>query len=342
MSLLLNNRATGRTAILGSLLTISCFLYGAEPACAQARDQFKLLSTRRFEIRFDADSAKARSIGELAETVYDDVNRWATDLSLPVKQVIGSMRVELHADWDKYAAMAGRHGFVVNEMLPGFFDQQANRCITFDYANSKLIRQKRAEIEDALRRAKEDAIANSPEVDRATKAEAELAAHEEMINQTVLRHEIAHQVLFNLGLEMGGPSRRRWLAEGLAMQFETWRPPNVYRLDDFLEAGKRADPISVRTLLTSPACIGPGAERLQDGYATAWALVHYLRERYPKELSGYLRKTFATSSPSDERGELARFEEAFGALNVEFEYRFRAHFAKAGNATSAPAGADGE
>jgi hypothetical protein len=313
---------------------------------ATPADRFVIHSTARFEIHHDASPAKARLIGDLAEAVCEDVYRWARELKQPVRPIQGKMRVELFANWNDYSAIAGRHGFAVDELVPGFFDQQANRCIVFDYANSKLIKQKRAEIDDALRRAtdgeKQGGAGDSPSSELARKAQRELAAHEAMINQTVFRHEIAHQVLFNLGLETTGPNRRRWLAEGLAMQFEAPRPPNIYRLDDFLEAGKRPDPISVRTLLTSADCIGPGAARLQDGYATAWALVCYLRERYPEELRRYLGTALATTSPSNDREELARFESAFGALNVEFEYRFRAYFAKVAKATSAPVKSDGE
>ena len=348
MSLLPSRRAARRATCLRAVHFSLYFpLFAVSHADAPPADRFVIHSSARFEIHHDSSPAKARLIGDIAEAVCDDVYRWAGGLKMPTRPIQGRMRVDLFANWNDYSAMAGRHGFVVDELVPGFFDQQGNRGIVFDYANSKLIRQKRAEIDDALRRATnhddmQGGAADSLSLELARKAQQELAAHEEMINQTVFRHEIAHQVLFNLGLETSGPNRRRWLAEGLAMQFETPRPPNVYRLDDFLEAGKRPEPISVRTLLTSADCMGPGAARLQDGYATAWALVHYLRERYPEELRRYLGAALATTAPSNDRAELARFETAFGAVNVEFEYRFRTYFTKHAESTSAPTKSDGE
>jgi hypothetical protein len=137
-------------------------------------------------------------------------------------------------------------------------------------------------------------------------------------------HEAAHQAAFNTGVHGRFHATPRWLAEGLAMMFET---PGVWqttansarrdrilpgRLADFrryVAAGRPSD--SLRTMLADDQFFARAPEA---AYAQAWAFSFYLCETRPREYASYLARTaarpdFERYSP-DER--LADFTAVFG------------------------------
>lgn len=170
------------------------------------------------------------------------------------------------------------------------------------------------------------------------------------INQMVIQHEVAHQVLFNSGMHVRGASNPMWVAEGLATQFET--PPNSrgtgigttnqLRLRDFrVVVGNGQD----RRRLTGEALVAtikagrlfPLAKLVSDPtlfqqrgdvgtrvYASAWSLMHYLRRRHPDPLAEYLRALAdrkAGEKVSSEQ-ELRLFDSHFGPLDDAFVKRW--------------------
>ena len=170
------------------------------------------------------------------------------------------------------------------------------------------------------------------------------------INQTVVQHEVAHQVLFNAGVHQRGASNPKWVAEGLATQFET--PPNrrgtgigttnQLRLRDFRKAvGQGRDRrrlmgsdlvaafqagrlFPLTKLISDPGLFqqrGPAGTQV---YASAWALTHYLQRRHSDSLTAYLGaladRTAGTAVSADQ--ELRLFESHFGPLDDAFVRRW--------------------
>lgn len=138
-------------------------------------------------------------------------------------------------------------------------------------------------------------------------------------------HEAAHQAAFNTGAHGRFHATPRWLAEGLAMMFET---PGVWqatanstrrdrilpgRLADFRRwaaAGRSSD--SLRAMLADDQFF---ARAPRAAYAQAWTFSFYLCETRPREYASYLARTaarpdFERYSP-DER--LADFTAVFGS-----------------------------
>jgi hypothetical protein len=120
-------------------------------------------------------------------------------------------------------------------------------------------------------------------------------------NANVLIHECTHQIAFNTGVHSRFAPPPRWVAEGLAMLFES---PGVYdahdyrqfndrvnhgRLRDFKEAIlPKHSPEMIVGFLSSDEWFqkNPGA-----AYAMAWALTFYLAENEPTKYAEYLKLT---------------------------------------------------
>ncbi|UCD30056.1 MAG: DUF1570 domain-containing protein [Planctomycetota bacterium] len=174
--------------------------------------------------------------------------------------------------------------------------------------------------------------------------------YSEHINQTVIQHETAHQVLFNAGIHIRGAENPIWLVEGLACLFET--PPsatgtgfaviNQQRLkdfrsavagssskhslksNDFLEALRHSRITPLQDLITNPHLLNREGQSGATQYALAWALTHYLHRVKTKQFAAYLqdfrsRKSDTRLRPADQ---LALFEKHFGPIDKTFQKRW--------------------
>ncbi len=282
--------------------------------------------TPSFTIVSDVKAPIVKTLAGLAESTLQDVGAFAERLDLTVSSPRTKMTVLLFDHWKDYSQHASEAGLRVDESVPGLFDQRSGLCIMFNYANSAAVAAKRDEIARARRALQE---ADDPERmrHRVEGMEVRLAQHEELINTTVFRHELAHQALFAFGLQTPATKDRRWLCEGLAMQFECAQGVNRYRLADFLAIRRKQGGISLRSLVADPKLLGPGAADSASAYAAAWALVCYLTVERPAAFSRYLRalnETVALAASSEDR-EIALFEAAFGRIDSAFESRWRAY-----------------
>lgn len=298
-----------------------------------------------FSIISDADSRLVARLARHAEDTRADVVSFAQRLNMTLKTPANKMTVVYFNQWADYSRYAQQAGFRVDENVPGFYDDQTNRCLMFNYANATVIRQKRDELLKAQKRAIEASHTDlsAPEKAlletkrrRVRELERQIEALERLISMTVVRHEIAHQVMANVGLQPRGAAALRWLREGLAMQFETRDGSNRHRLEDFLAAADHEAGQSLAFLVSDPKWIGPGARDLGARYATAWLLVHYLVHKRPVEFASYLRARLADEQQGRlTNGGLAEFEASFGSLDKAFESNLR-EYARALTRASAP------
>lgn len=289
---------------------------------------FTVIPSAHFNVVSNVDAAGVAALIRAAETTYGRVMDFSERMGIRTQRLTRPMTVVYFNTWPQYEAFALREKFVVQEVVPGFFDERGNRCIIFNFENSTLIRAKREEL--AVARA--DANPKKPgtssgknsevRLRRVSELERQIDKNLELIRAVVIQHEIAHGVLFNLGLQRPLDHRRRWLKEGLAMQFETTEAPNAYRLADFRDIDWGGRPPTIRSIIEDPTLIGPGAAAPQRAYAAAWGLCYYLIQTHPREFERYLR-----ASPSAGRaGDLEDFSAFFGAIEpleqgwLEFMY----------------------
>ena len=292
--------------------------------------RFATTHTDHFSIVSDVSPDRIARMGDIIEPTYERVSRFIAELGLPSHRPRHKMTVIFFHTWEGYEAYARGIGFVVTPAVPGVFDQRSNQCILFNFGNSALVRNKRNEMNAAL-----EAVQGSDGLSASDRArlqrriemlQEQIAEYERLINATVVRHEIAHQILAGSGIQRQGPEGRRWLQEGLAMQFEGDDATNRYRREDLLSTEASGAPIGVRSLITDSKLLGPGGKRSQLAYATAWGLVDFLVKRHPRAFAAYLMSRggrVARNGDGASDPETDAFEAAFGTLNESFESRFR-------------------
>jgi hypothetical protein len=302
----------------------------------ELKGRFRTHGTDHFVIITDARPGELSDFGKAAEATYRRAQELAARLAIPMRPVRFKLPLLIYGEWEDYVAAARRAGLDADKGMPGFFDESRGLCVLFDYFNLPFLRELEARLDAIKERmnstdamadgeqgsAKEDCDRRRAET---RQIEADLALCESMINQTVVRHEIAHQVIWSLGILRPGEDRL-WLKEGLAMQFEcggSFRD-NGHRLADFFVDPSHADLAHIRMMVGDPRLLSPGADRLPEAYAAAGVLVYHLIEHKPVTFTRYMRAAPTTSAPADRPARIADFEAVFGPLDEKFELEFRA------------------
>lgn len=155
--------------------------------------------------------------------------------------------------------------------------------------------------------------------------------------QITIRHEVAHAVLYRLGVHRRDLRNSPWLVEGLACMFEVDQKegsaglnPNPWRLADLrplFRPGSRCDhrkgmmaTQAIHDLIGRTWPLDEGDRPHQRRYAEAYALAYYLCETNPEGMKRYLaasnsRPADIALTPAVARSE---FSAAFGPLEWEF------------------------
>lgn len=284
---------------------------------------FRRYHTEHFEILSDCDAGTVRRVLELAEDTFRGVSRFIAKLELPHRPPAGRMPMLLFERYSGYERYARQAGFPASESVPGYFDEGTGVCALFNFANSTVIRAQRDRLwrreraQASQQRAGSDSnhSAAAPVQNDVEAARRALEAAQRAVIATVVRHEIAHQILAATGVQSTRAGTARWMIEGTAMLFENADGPNTYRLADALAIPPGERLAYFRRVVDDPRELSLGAEGASAAYATAWALVYYLAETQPSALASYL------SAPPVGAKELDAFERRFGELDAAFVQR---------------------
>lgn len=340
----------------------------------------KIHRMAHFIIASNADSNLVDSLSSRLERTFASIDRFCVKSGFAVKPLDRRLEVLFFntcADYRKYGRRVGFN----SEGTYGFFYLGTNISTFFNVENDPNLVKLQKDIEAARKnvsrmdsalksiRAKQavvEIVYPDGRIKPMTKYQArdELEANRrdlkaldnkrmnycDRINQTVLQHEVAHQVLYNTGVHVRGGDNPRWLVEGLACIFET--PPsadgsgvgtiNQARLKDFRTAvgvtGKavsvyagmyssavaKGEIASIKNLIAQPELFDQRGESGASNYAAAWALVHYLHRAHNKALPGYLQAV-ALRKPGQALSageELELFQQHFGIVDDAFVRRF--------------------
>jgi hypothetical protein len=145
-------------------------------------------------------------------------------------------------------------------------------------------------------------------------------------NVATVVHEAFHQLQFNCGLSQRYADIPLWVAEGLAMYFETpdlksaqgWRTIGAVhygRLGNFREYLPNRPEASLKSLIIDDKRFRDGRTAV-SAYSEAWAMNHFLMQRNAKAYIAYL-KTIAAKRPAEiptPEERLKEFTDAFGDL----------------------------
>jgi hypothetical protein len=181
------------------------------------------------------------------------------------------------------------------------------------------------------------------EQSRLAEARPDLAVRQAL---ATMAHEGAHQVLHNIGVQQRLSLWPMWLSEGMAEYFAPTQAGEKLRWEG---AGKVNDlrMFELEQYIKSRAADKPDGQLIEHttqaarltstGYATAWALTHYLANRKRSEFNEYVKKmsqlgpleaTGPIAQPGVVRENLAMFQIQFGENLPDLEYRLVLHLRK--------------
>lgn len=163
---------------------------------------------------------------------------------------------------------------------------------------------------------------------------------------STIAHEGGHQILHNIGVQQRLSVWPMWLSEGLAEYFAPtstgarlkWKGPGqvndlrMFELEQYLKARSAQKPNGELVEHTVIA-----ARLTSTGYATAWALTHYLAKNRRVEFNEYVREVSRLgpleasgdiAGPGLVRENLALFKRFFGDDLAALEARLIAHLKK--------------
>jgi hypothetical protein len=236
----------------------------------------------------------------------------------------------------------------------GFYSQRTNRATFFDESSNasatsfgRETNALKAQVDDLnsqidqARRTGQLGMVNMLTVQRNRVNESLGQINLRLGNQVVAQnnsktmHEAAHQVAFNLGIQVRAVDYPMWFSEGLACSFE-FEDAQGHRGPALLNGGRiavlkeaiRDDKLVPLAKFIADDTPDPSEERARGFvYAQSWALFHYLYKFHRQGMEDYLLAFKARArnriiSP-DERTQM--FTKAFGQDIPELERKFVAY-----------------
>ncbi|MBQ15693.1 MAG: hypothetical protein CMJ65_01075 [Planctomycetaceae bacterium] len=260
-----------------------------------------ITTTRHYTIVSSADPRYARWCGLLFERLRTAFVTYWKGRGLALAEPEFPMVAIVLKNRDEFNRFAKRDAGLDSTQAVGYYSMLTNRIVLYDLA----------------------AVPGRPPAGTAAEIQRRLATAPRAIATVV--HEAAHQVAFNSGLHRRLADNPLWLAEGMAVFFETpdlrsrtgWRTvgqvnrPRLARFVEFVRQRRR--PGSLKSLVTVDRRFRDAPSEI-DAYAEAWALSYYLMRARRKQYLAYLKTIAAKPLLRWDTPEVrqADFEAAFG------------------------------
>ena len=266
--------------------------YHSSPALDQATalqqrlgPHFKVHRTRHFIILSDASAATVDKTSRELHRLHEDFFEHTAAIGLQARP-----------SWDRlicvlFDGRAAYEDYLRNvegdatEWSSGHYSHATNVvALHHDRDNPAM--------EDLRKRSAQVETRPTTDVDAALDAAAELATLHK------IRHEAAHQLLYNSGLLDRIETYPAWLDEGLATLFET-NPTEVnpFRLTIYRRMRDEGSLMHVKELVGDVSRIEPGL--IGRYYTQAWAFTYFLWNRHPERLRAGL-EVFRAAGGLDE------------------------------------------
>ena len=276
--------------------------------------RFKLTHSAHFTILSDGDDQAAQMQADAMEDTYQLFYRNAASIGLRPMPPPNRLVCILFEKFDDYTDFLKQFEGMENSWAGGYYSWRTNRASFFqdrDNPAFKEVREKIASLEATIKELHEqmenlgdgqtarrlkiqDQLKHSNAALADINARLNYAGRISTLSKT--RHEAAHQLLFNSGIQKRGNSYPFWLSEGLAMLFESVNAQgaagpslvNGYRLSGYRKLQQNHELMPLTDLLHFTPKDNDSAEQVAAWYAQAWAVMHYLWNKQPARLAAYL------------------------------------------------------
>jgi len=299
---------------------------------------FRLHRTQHFSVLYNTSEEDLEAFCLAIEKTYRSCERLAERLNVAVVPPKGKLLIHYFSELSEYSGHSERLGLGArSENTPGFYHPASNLSYFYDFRNSDTFKRKRAEAEAKIEQIAAQLKRGGLSAAERRQLSAEMKQARAVLNrvsslgggqnESTVQHEVAHQVLWNIGFHHAGSflANPRWFVEGVAQAFEpisTGKAANIglvnkERLQAFQVLVKENRLIPLRDFVSSADWF---ATETKIAYPQSWALFHYLRRTKGEGVKKYIElinRRPADYQPTPER-ELADFEKAFGRLNDQW------------------------
>jgi hypothetical protein len=276
------------------------------------------LETDHFVLVYSSSKETARTLGARLESVYTWCHKFMDMLGIQAVRPDYKLEIYFYNTHQEFKAYGNNQGGVP-DWAAGFYIRTNNRSAFFDLNDEPTVAGYKKQLENAHWRQKQ--YWNN-----------RIKRYSDFLNLSVIQHEAAHHIHFNVGIFPKKGDMPRFLTEGLAQMFEL--PPgklggglgatNHYRLAQFHQQFNRkqgGNPnaiIPLRTFITDDQNGWPAA------YPQAWALTNFLWKKHRDGFASYMQK-MANREDGVEITETQRqqeFEDLFGPCS-ELDEKFK-------------------
>lgn len=318
-------------------------------------EDYKIKRTAHFFILYNTEDEITKDFIPRLEKTYDMVTRFASQMKFKVIYPKEKLPVIFCNNFEEYSKRSQQFaGQPAPSQAAGlYYRHPLNFSLFYDMSQVDFIKETNRKAEQLQAEARGS---NDPAVRKAKSREAQwyinqIAQYQQEQNRSVVQHEVAHQLLFNLNVHNHKVDNPQWLVEGMATLFEP--PPgktgagfnviNQQRLGDIrgtlikevagapaASGGRnrpagpaRQQPVQMKaedfkSFIANPS--PSGGMLSNEGYAQSWAVCYYLVKRKSKQLPAYLelirkREVNAVITPEQD---LADFEKCFGKVDDTF------------------------
>lgn len=305
--------------------------------------EFKTRRTRHYAVLYDTGEKDLDVFCLAIERTYRSCVKYSSKLGIEVRKPKRKLMIFYFDKHAAYSAHSVKLGMGPRpQRTPGFYSPHQNVGMFYNFRNQDSFRQARESAERQIAQLKDRLkSARSAEERRGIRRQMEQARaqanHSNVVggdlNERIIQHEVAHQVLWNIGFHNPGQylANPRWLAEGTALLFEPvakGNSANIGRVNKlqlgeyrrYVDAGQL---FPLRDFLAGDKHFEP--QTMSRAYAQAWGLVHYLNRVKKKKLRVYIaliNKRPKRYRPSPDR-EIEEFETAFGKVDRTWEAKWK-------------------
>jgi hypothetical protein len=313
-----------------------------ERAEALLPERFVRHETARFVALSDGNTAWTRQQLERFERAHHQFERFLDRLGLPEPQLRHKLVAVLFERHDDFLRFAREVDGVTDRWVKGYYIPAEDRLVGYNVDSDVAVREarerldsQRREIDSAAQRDRarqarsgridpnaRGAIERARSIQGLGEEEVLLSVRRQVISTMI--HEAMHQLLFHTRVQNPQVAPPFWLAEGLAVSFETDRPGQAFGPD--FDYGPRREVFE--RLLLEDRLVDLEAfvalERMPDRregtarvfYHQGAALLSYLYRERPSELGRYLQSL--QREPPGRPGpvrQIELFEAAFGEVD---------------------------
>lgn len=302
-------------------------------------ESFKLKRTAHYSVFYDTSEDDLKVFAAAIEMTYRSCMNYTQKLGFtahPPRRKLFIYYFEHHKDYSDFAEEIGKGA--QPQSTPGLYFPDLNRSMFYNFRNQESLKKLRddadvkiAQLREQLKQTGLSAV-DRKRIGQEIADARKLANRSDVvggdISESIVQHEVAHQVLWNIGFHNPKTffANPRWLAEGTAMMFEpisTGNSANFGRLNEdrlreFKMLRNTGQLIPVRDFIATHGWFGP--QTIGIAYPQSWALVHYLNRTKRSKLRQYVE--LVNKRPADYKPEpakeIADFEKCFGKIDQKW------------------------